>query len=353
MTDRSIWEWSVRLLGAALFVSALVAGGLYVHYRSAMSAPRLETGESQTLTIPEGADWSRSVRILRRAGLVEYPLYFEIWSRRRGLPSRVRAGTYHFEGPLTVEQLAGALQSGGETQDVEVTFPEGWTIFHMADHLEEVQLVGRAGFLSAVRDDDLLERAGIEAESLEGYLFPDTYRFEQGAAPEEIVWKMFGTWRENWEELTAAHPDALARLDRRHGLDRHDIVTLASIVQTETRLAEERPIIARVMLNRLETSMKLQADPTCVYGPDTYGDVPSPEACRDPTNRYSTYVNAGLPPGPIGNPGRVSLEAVLAPAQGPEVSEYLFYCARRDGSGAHAFSSTYEEHRRAVDRYLK
>lgn len=347
------WGMLVRLAFGAALVVAATAGVVYADYRAAVQEPVLEEGASRAVTIPEGASWSDVHGILRREGLVEHPIYFEIWARSRGLAREIAAGTHHFEGPVAMAELGRALTSGGAPDDIEVTFEEGLTIFEMADRVEEAGLANREQFLGAVRDSELLDQAGIEADSFEGYLFPDTYRFRADAAPEAVVWKLYENWRRVWEELSASHPNAMRRLGEAHGLDRHGVVTLASIVEVETSIAEERPLVARVMLNRLDASMRLQADPTCVYGPERYDQVPRPELCDDPANDYSTYVIDGLPPGPIGNPGRRSQEAVLDPADGEEAASYLFYCARRDGTGRHVFSESYEEHKRAVRKHLK
>jgi len=355
-SDGSSAGWGRLLLGGAVALSAVLtaaAGAVYLDYRSAVESSVLRDAETRAVTIPEGAEWSETRKILRSAGLVEHPVYFEIWARTNGLPREVGAGTHYLEGPLTMRSLGEALASGGVPGEIRVTFPEGISMFGMADLVEERGLAERDEFLAAARDRELLSQAGLEAESFEGYLFPETYRFREEVDPEEIVWRLHQQWKTVWEETLEEHPSALARFAEARDLGRHELVTLASIVQAETSVDEERPVVARVMLNRLEASMKLQADPTCVYGPDRYDRAPTPVLCRDSANEYSTYVVDGLPPGPIGNPGRASLEAVLDPASDAASGSYLYYCARRDGTGRHVFSSTYEEHKRAVRKHLK
>jgi len=343
-----------RIAGAVACVVAIGMVLVYGHYRTALSQPVLEAGETETVVIPEGADWSETVGALRRAGLVEYDAYFEIWARWSELPRDVKAGTYHFEGPLAMRRLGRRLREGGvSSREVRITIPEGWTIYHIADWLADKGLVGREAFLEAVRDPELLEEFEIPGKSFEGYLYPDTYRFAENATVEHVVRKMHERWREVWEEVRRQNGESLETLRQIYGFDRHEVVVLASLVEAESRVESERGIIARVMLNRLDEDMRLQTDPTCVYGPDSYKKVPTPSMCNDPSNRYSTYVNDGLPPGPIGNPGRGSLEAAIAPATGKEVERYLFFVARQDGTGEHAFSKTYREHRRMVRKYLK
>ena len=342
-----------RLAGAAFFVAVIACGLLYGHFRSVMGRDVLDASQRKTVAIPQGADWSDTVGILRRAGLVDYPLYFEAWARWEGLPRQVKAGKYRLKGPLTVRQLANRLREGAPARDMRLTIPEGFSIFEIADRLDRRGMAGREEALRAMQSEELLERFGLEAESFEGYLFPDTYRFAEDATARDVVFRLHRRWREVWEAVESAHSASIGGLRERHGLERHEIVTLASIVEAETQVASERRLVARVILNRLEESMRLQMDPTCVYGPEVYHREPHPSLCKDPTNRYSTYVVDGLPPGPIGNPGRVSLEAAANPAEGEEAEEYLYFVARRDGSGRHVFSRNYREHRRAVERHLK
>jgi len=309
------------------------------------------TGRTITVVIPRGTSWSGVVRILSEAGVVANPWYFEFWGRRKELPARVKAGAYTFQGPMALDELAMALQKGGSVAEIQVTLPEGFTIFHMADRLAENGLVSRDEFLRAARDATALKAAAITSDSFEGYLFPDTYKFHQATPAPEIVSRMHGRFNEIWAELTTAHAEATAAR-KADGLSQHDLVTLASIVERESAVADERPLVARVFHNRLTTGMRLQSDPTCVYGEATYDQVPSPKTCKDPHNPYSTYVVARLPPGPIANPGRGSLEAVLNPSTDEGSDKLLYFVAKRDGTGAHHFSATLEEHKAAVKKYL-
>lgn len=344
---------ALRLCAIALAVSLVILGGVYLHYRTFVASPVLAEGDSATLVIPKDTAWPRVVAILERDGLVEHPTYFEYWARRRHLPAAVKAGTYELAGPLSLEELAAKLREGGKVDETTVTLPEGLTIFHMADRLEELGMVDREDFLRAARDEQALEAAGIDGDSFEGYLFPDTYRFRKGTSASEIVARLHARWQAVWLALTQEHADQIAKLEEKFDFDRRDFVTLASLVERETSADVERPLIARVFLNRLERDMRLQTDPSCVYGEDTYDEIPNPTLCKDPMNRYSTYVIDGLPPGPISNPGRASLEAALTPSAKPEAKRYLFFVARRDGTHRHFFSKTFAEHRRAIRRFLK
>jgi UPF0755 protein len=343
----------LRLCAVGLVVAIVVLSGLYLHYRSFVRAPALDQGERVTLVIPKNTAWPQVVTLLERANLVDRVTYFEYWARRRHLPAAVKAGTYELEGPLSLADLDKHLREGGRVDETRVTFHEGLTIFHMADRVEEQGLVARDDFLRAARDEQALQKAGLDADSFEGYLFPDTYRFRKGTSAEEIISRMHGRWQAVWMALEQQHAEQKAALEEAYDFDRHDIVTLASIVERETSVDQERDVIARVFLNRIDRDMRLQTDPTCVYGEETYDEVPRPKHCKDPLNRYSTYVIDGLPPGPISNPGRASMAAALSPSAKPEAKGYLFFVARRDGTLRHYFSKTFAEHKRAIRRFLR
>ncbi len=329
------------------------AAVLGVHYHQWTQRPLLHTGESVTLNIDRGASWNEIIEILETRRVVDEPLYFDIWARNRELPAAVKAGQYSLDGPLELDDLEAMLRRGGIAEETEVTLPEGYTIFHMADAFESSGLLDRQAFLAAARDPDLLKRYGVNAPSFEGVLFPDTYRFRKGTPAESVIARMHNRFLEVWAEVKAENADSLEKLELTYALDRNAFVTFASLIEKESGVASERDLISRVFYNRLDRNMKLQTDPTCVYGPDTYREVPSPTTCKDPLNRYSTYVIHGLPPGPIANPGRASLEAALAPSNEPEDAKMLFFVAKRDGSGGHYFSETYKEHRRAIRKFLK
>lgn len=342
----------LALLVLAIVVSGSLGALLFLHYQRFEQTLLLEEGQTQTMVIPPNTPWPGVVERVAAAGLVEKELYFDIWGRRSGLSGEVRAGSFELEGPLSLEEFASILRQGGLAGDVQITFPEGLTIFHMADRLEAAGLATRAEFLELVRQPEHFGFAP-ELETLEGYLYPDTYRFFQGSSAEQIVERLLGRWQQMSAPLFEEHREALQELEERYGLTDHDIVILASLIERETGSGDERDMIARVFYNRLDRGMMLQTDPTCVYGEATYLEIPSPARCRDPLNRYSTYVIKGLPPGPIANPSQAAIRAALLPSQSPEAMEYLYFVARRDGSGGHYFSRTYDEHRRAIRRFLQ
>ncbi len=247
---------------------------------------------------------------------------------------------------------------GGSVQ--RVTIPEGWNRYQVASRLENQGIVSSAeAFLKATEDPALLDALGIPSSSAEGYLFPDTYDFYRVSEPEAVVEKLVANYVLRFRNVSRRHSKGLRALGPLGDDPEHVAVILASIVEKEAVKAEEMPLIAGVFLNRLldETfsSHLLQADPTVSYG--CVATVPLPASCTgftgklgrvhldDAANLYNTYQHAGLPPGPISNPGIAALEAVLDPAD----TKYLYFVAR--GNGTHEFSTTLEQHKAAVKKY--
>ena len=256
-----------------------------------------------------------------------------MYGRLRGLDRSLRWGTYVLHDAMSWEQVLTALRLGRGVVHV-VTIPEGWTMLEIAPALAETLDVPADSILAAVRDTALLRRLNVPTPTVEGYLFPDTYTFPAGATARDAVLAMVERFEQQWKpEWDSILP--------RIKLNRHDIVTLASIVEREVRREEERPVVAAVYLNRLRTGMPLQADPTIDYA---LGRKPGRVLYKDlrVVSPYNTYRNAGLPPGPIGSPGSASIEASLKPANVP----YRFFVAAPDGH--HEFRRTYAEHLAAI-----
>ena len=274
-------------------------------------------------------------RALADAGVVASPRAFVLAARIAGLDRRLQPGDYRLDPGMSFPALLRALHEG-RGRIAAVTIPEGWRLEQIAERLAAAGVCARDDFLSATRDRALLAELAIPGPSAEGFLFPETYALQLPTDPADVIRTMHRQFEKVWGELTAgARPPALSPLAT---------VTLASIVERETAAPAERPLVAAVFLNRLRLGMPLQADPTVIYGIDAFdGNIRR----RDLTaaNPYNTYVNRGLPPGPIANPGRASLAAVLAPAP----VDYLYFVARNDGT--HQFSRSLAEHNRAVQRY--
>ncbi len=266
-------------------------------------------------------------------------------------PSCLQAGLHTLPIDATPNEVFEVLCAPGAAPERVLTVPEGTNQWELIDLL---QAEGYGNFADAedafAGAPPLPAWAAADGATREGLLFPDTYRLAEDADAADVIERMAARADDVVGTLFDEHADALARLQGAYGVDRRDVLIIASLVEAEAQVAEERPRIARVFYNRLAAGMKLQTDPTCVYSAERFREVPSREACRDPNNRYSTYVIDGLPPGPINSPGRASIEAALTPS-GDE--GLLYFVAMRDGTGRHAFSTTLEEHEANVERYLR
>jgi UPF0755 protein len=277
-------------------------------------------------------------RTLEQDGVVRSAILLEAWLRLRGDARRIQAGTYELPRDEDLFAVADRLVSG-ETMLAAVTVPEGLRLEEVAGVAARALGIDSAAFAAAATDPLLVDslfpaaRIGADAPSLEGYLFPETYRVDVGIDARTLVTVMAGQFWRAFPAPWQARADSL-------GMTVHEIVTLASIVEEEARVAAERRTIAGVYWNRLRRGMPLEADPTVQYA---LGGHRERVLYRDLEidSPYNTYRNVGLPPGPIASPGRASLEATLYPDSVP----YLFFFAIGEG-GRHTFSETYEEHLR-------
>ncbi len=318
-------------------------------YESALTLDRWmgprEPGSQVTITIsiPRGTGLTEIARLLEDEGVIASRhalVLLALWEEKAG---KIQAGEYLFSPAQSVSQILDDLVAGNVIKHM-VMIPEGFTMFDIARLMEEAGLVSQESFLLAARDRRLLDDLRIPTESAEGYLFPDTYAFTRDVTAESMVRTMVGRFWEIWQE------EDFARLAEERDICAQEAVTLASIVEKEAAVSEERPLIASVFWNRLQKSMPLQADPTVSYG-ILEEERAAPERIttsllRRPTP-YNTYLIKGLPHGPISNPGRDSLRAVLNPAR----TSYLFFVSKRNRR--HHFSSTLQEHNQAVWMYLK
>lgn len=326
------------LWAAGILVALALAGQAAVGWALAPADP--DDPSTQVVEVPRGATVRQIAATLERRGIIRSALAMRLYVRARGDGGRIQAGEYALGPAMPLERIVDKLVRG-EVVTYPVTVPEGYTVRQIRNLLVE------AGFADAGRLDALLAevvdgRPALAAEfpflpevegrpePLEGYLFPDTYRFPRGTPERDILRAMLARFA---AELT---PAVRARLDEL-GWTLDQAVTLASIIEREARVAEERPVISGVYHNRLRIGMKLDADPTVLYALGN-PDRPLLFADLEVESPYNTYRNAGLPPGPIANPGAASLQAALYPADVP----YLYFVAREDGT--HVFARTYREH---------
>ncbi|MDD5308215.1 MAG: endolytic transglycosylase MltG [Deltaproteobacteria bacterium] len=308
------------------------------------------TGVRRTVDVPPGTGPRALAGILTRAGATSSPRLFALWLKLDGRMPRVRSGRFLVPDTATPEEIVGILTARGGGL-VRVTIPEGFSLSRVAGAFEEAGLFHAKDVRDALRDRTLLGSLGIPGPSAEGFLFPDTYFIDPSRGPKDALAMM----HEGFVKRVIA-----GLFNGRPPKDLLAVVTLASIVQAEAADASEMPVIAGVFENRLTRpdfpSHLLQADPTVAYGCEA-SFAPVSAACArflgtltraqldDPDNPYNTYEHAGLPPGPICNPGLDALRAALHPAKVP----YLYFVM--GAGGHHTFSATLEEHERAVARY--
>jgi UPF0755 protein len=289
--------------------------------------------------LPAGSSVSSIANRLVAAGVLPDTVTFRLAARYTGADRRLQAGEYRFAGPSTPLQVLNRLATG-DVYTHSVTFREGLTMFEMAEVFERSGLGSAADFLAAARKRTLIEARDPHARSLEGYLFPDTYALPRSSDADDLVAAMLARFDKVFDQALRAEAET-------RGMTTREVLTLASIVEKETGLAEERSKVSAVYHNRLRIGMPLQCDPTVIYALMLSGRWNGNLRRTDLQLKspYNTYVVRGLPPGPIASPGRASIEAALRPADVP----YLYFVSRNDGS--HVFASTLAEHNRNVTQW--
>jgi len=337
---------SLKRTFAVLFVLALLAiaaaaGVGWWAYQGLLDPYQGYSGDEAVVRIEPGTPSVRILEKLEREGVLRDARVTRHWLvYGKGDPA-LQAGEYRFEGQLSADQVLDRLIRG-DVLTHPVTLVEGLTLEETAAGLAAAGLGEEAAFLAAMRDPSPIADLDPEADDLEGYLFPSTYNFASNTTEATIVATLVETFRSQWREIEGMRAERSPQTVR-------GLVTLASLVEKEAKLAEERPTIAAVYANRLERGIGLYADPTVIYALKQLGDwdgnIRKPDLKMD--HPYNTYVNRGLPPGPIASPGRASLEAAADPADVP----YLYFVSRNDGS--HVFSETLGEHNRNVNRWQR
>jgi UPF0755 protein len=319
-----------------VLIFCLAAGwvGLSFYRYTTTSAGTSET--SAVVWIKPGQSFSETVAELQKVGLVRHPKRFRWLAYLKRDETRIRAGEYVLRGSMSPGAILNALVRG-ETLLHKVLIPEGSTVFEIGQIVESAGLVSEEAFLQKAFDPGLAKALGIEGNTFEGYLFPETYHFPKGVTAEQIINKMVAHFRSVFTPAWDERAHAI-------GFTTQQVITLASIVEKETAKPKERPLIAAVFLNRLKRRMRLESDPTVIYGIEDFDGNLTRKDLKT-MSPYNTYQINGLPPGPIANAGRASIEAVLYPSEEP----YLYFVSKNDGS--HHFSSTLREHNRMVQRY--
>ncbi len=330
-------KWLLVGLAALLLCGAIAAVGTWRVITQNLE-PVAETAEPVIFSVQAGETLKTVASRLETEGLVRNRHAVEWFGRYHELSNKLRTGEYWVSATETPGEILATLTTG-QVATYELAIPEGFTAAMIAQRIEAAELGNAEEFLAWVLSPTSAEAHGVVGATLEGYLFPETYRLPKGLSTRETAAVLVNQFLAVWQEL---EPRA-----REQKLSMKDLVTLASIIEKETGVAEERPLIAAVFLNRMRRGMRLETDPTVIYGIPNFDGNLRRRDLENPDNPYNTYKIPGLPPGPIANPGRGALDAVLAPAP----VDYLFFVSKNDGT--HVFSNTYAEHERRVDDYQR
>ncbi|WP_372679071.1 endolytic transglycosylase MltG [Desulfosarcina sp.] len=319
-----------------IFLGICAAGVLYMHLKTWAERPVGTVVQEKLFTVAPGQGLKQTADALEQDGLVSNALRFTILARLDKKDKLLKAGEYIFSTAMTPREILGQMVEG-RVHLYRLTIPEGYNLVQIAAAVSAAGLESEETFLEAARDRETARRLGIEADTLEGYLFPDTYYFPRGLDSATIITTMVKQFR-------TAYKPAWEQQAKAVGMTVHEVVTLASIIEKETGAPEERPLISSVFHNRLKKGMRLETDPTVIYGiPDFDGNIKRRHL--ETHTPYNTYKIKGLPPGPIASPGALAMEAALFPSQ----SDYLYFVSKKDGT--HQFSTTIKAHNAAVRKY--
>ena len=331
------------------------------------------SGKDVEVEIVSGMSFPGIASMLSDKGIVDKPTWFRMYAMWNGKTTDVKTGKYLIKDNLTPAQVLDILVKGVKEITVKVTLPEGETMLDIFKRLEDAKVANAKDLEQIARDKDFLAKHAIVGDTVDGYLFPDTYQFRINEKPATVMQRLITRHQEVWNELTGKHPRDLAKLKDKLGWSDRDVLTMASIVEKEAVDPKERPRIAQVFINRLTSPSfkpkRLETDPTIRYGctvpPQRSAACQAwhepclkagkPLGCDrlhraqldDKDNAYNTYQHEGLPPGPISNPGRGSIEATLS----PDGSDYLYFVAK--DARNHAFAKTLDEHQKNVEKYMK
>ncbi|MBI2061635.1 MAG: endolytic transglycosylase MltG [Nitrospirae bacterium] len=332
-----------RLLKVGIFLGVLAVlfgfGFLAAQWVPFLFFPANETLQEKMFRVKWGEPFERVAERLSEEGFVPQPRRIVRLAHYLDLGRKVQAGAYVLTGKMTPLDILRTL-SQGKVVRFRVTVPEGYNSYQIAKLLEDGQVVPAADFLAAIRDPQVLLDLDVHAESAEGFLYPETYVFSSSLTARDVVKMMVEQFRKVFDEGMVAKARAL-------GMSEAQVVTLASIVEKESAVAEERPLVSAVFHNRMKFGMRLQSDPTVIYGlfPGFNGNLT--RAHLESDGPYNTYTRSGLPPGPIASPGRESLIAALYPAH----ANYLYFVSKNDGT--HIFSDDFKNHSRNVWKFQR
>jgi len=319
---------------ASIVLGIVLLNLLYIAVE--LTVPLPEGTKTREVEIPVGVTFRQAIEILSTEGLVRDKNLFLFIGRLTGIHRKMRAGYYSITGAMSPLDVLMLLRSG-QIIEYEITIVEGDSLPEIGEKLSEANIVDKEAFMELARDRDFLKAYNIDAPSIEGYLFPDTYKLPKGIEPENALGTMINNMRGKFSDQLKERATAI-------GFTENEVLTLASIIEKEALINSEGPLISAVYHNRLRKRIPLQADPTAIYGVKTSKERITRKDLRRKTP-YNTYVITGLPPGPIASPGIRSIKAALYPVKAP----YIYFVSNNDGT--HQFSITEDEHFKAVSIY--
>jgi UPF0755 protein len=321
---------SIILVISIILCAIYVAADFFVHLPIGNKSIEIE--------IPKGTNFKQAVEILSKQGLVRDKNLFIVIGRISGMDRKIKAGYYSIHGSISPFDIFRMLKNG-QIIEYEITIVEGDSLREIREKLSEKNIICKEDFVEISSNKEFLTSHEIDAPSVEGYIFPDTYKVPKGMDPQDAIGMMIIRLREKYSGELRARASEL-------GLSEREVLTLASIIEKEAETDEERPLVSAVYHNRLRKGIPLQADPTSIYGIKSFREKITERDLRRRTP-YNTYVIRGLPPGPIASPGIKAIIAALYPAKVP----YMFFVSNNDGT--HSFSVTPGEHQAAVESYRK
>ena len=329
-------KYTATSLVILIVVAALCFLGAIYHLNQYAGLPLNPKATDRKIIVGPGQGVTAVAKMLSHEKIISHPLKFRIYARLNKLDTQIKAGEYLLSGAMAPLEILEKLVRG-DVILYRLTIPEGYTVGQVADLVEKTGILTGQEFLTVCQEASLLTRLGIEGQSPEGYLFPDTYFFSKDTTPEKMVETMVNRF---WEVFSPAWRKRAETL----GWSVYEVITLAAMIEKETGEPKERPVISSVFHNRLKKRMRLASDPTVIYGIKHFDGNVTKKHLATPTP-YNTYLIKGLPAGPIANPGQKAIEAALYPADTP----YLYFVSKKNGT--HHFSSTMQEHNRAVRKY--
>jgi UPF0755 protein len=362
VSKRSFRTALLVVLGSLLIIAG-VAGWAITRALAYPGDRHGGTGKDVEVEVRSGMSFPAIAAMLAERGVIDKPSWFRIYAMWEGDTTNVKTGKYVLKDNLAPSQVLAVLVAGIKEVVTKVTLPEGKHMLEFFALLQTARVAKAAELEALARDKEFLGRHGIIGDTIEGYLFPDTYEFRVNEKPGVVLQRLITHHQEIWNELLAKHSRDAARVKDKLGWTDREVLTMASIVEKEAVDPAERPRIAQVFINRLTSPTfrpkRLETDPTIRYG--CMVPVQKSAACQqwdkhdrlhraqldDKDNPYNTYQHDGLPPGPIANPGKGSIEAVLK----PDGSDYYYFVAK--DARNHAFARTLDEHKRNVDKYMK